>query len=165
MMAIESDDWPGLLTRRRLIQASGATAATLYLGALTAGAPAAFGATAAGAPAYLRRSSYARLTNSAFTAAATGGAKATLRLVEVADLARARSEKSFAGRDDAFALTFTGAPGAPLTSAIHELRHASLGTFSVFIAPVGRPTRTEQRYEVVIDRSVTLAAATSAAPR
>lgn len=140
----------------------GAAAATLYLGGLTSRAAAAVAT--ARAPAYLRRSSYATLRNSAFTTAGAGGARTTLRLVDVADLERARSEKKLAGRDDAFALTFDGAAGASLASGVRELRHATLGTFSIFIAPVGRPTKTAQRYEVVVDRSMTVAAAKGAAP-
>jgi hypothetical protein len=45
-----------------------------------------------------------------------------------------------------------------------ELRHATLGTFSVFVTPVGRPTKALQRYEVVVDRSMTLASANAVAP-
>lgn len=161
MTTIDSDDVLGRLTRRRLVQAGGAAAASLYLGTLPSRAAA---AVAPAAPAYLRRSSYAMLKNSAFAVAGARGAKTTLRLTAVADLARARLESSLRDRDDAFALTFTGPSGAPLASATHELRHPRLGTFSVFMAPVGRPTRSAQRYEVVVDRSVTLAAAKGAAP-
>lgn len=150
-----------LLTRRRLVQAGGVAAAGLYLGGLSASASA---ATAAAGPAYLRRASYVKLTNSAFTATSAGGARASLRLAEVSDLVRARTEKSLQGSDNAFALVFTGPRSTPLAGAIHELRHATLGTFALFIAPVGRATAAGQRYEVVIDRSMTLASARSVAP-
>jgi hypothetical protein len=150
-----------LLTRRRLVQAGGVAAAGLYLGGLSASASA---ATAAAVPAYLRRASYAKLTNAAFTATGASGAKVTLRLAEVSDLARARAEKSLEGSDNAFALAFSGPRATPLPGTVTELRHATLGTFAVFIAPVGRATAAEQRYEVVVDRSMTLASARSAAP-
>lgn len=152
-----------LLTRRRLVQVGGAAAVGVALGSLSL--PEIGNALVASPPAYLRRSSYAKLKGTSFTATGARGAKVTLRLEEIADLARARVEKSFAGRDDAFALTLTGPAGAALDGAIHELRHASLGTFSLFIAPVGRLTATQRRFEVVVDRSMTVAAATAVAPR
>jgi hypothetical protein len=142
-----------LLTRRRLVQAGGAATVALYLGGLGEQA------IAAQAPDHLRRSAHAPLTGTTFAAGA-----ATLTLLEVADLERARRERGLAGRDDAFALTFAGPPDAVLASGIHELRHEALGSFSVFIAPVGR-AGTEQLYEVVVDRSVGAAQATSDAPK
>jgi hypothetical protein len=146
-----------LLTRRRLVQAGGAAGAALYLGALTGTAG------AAGVPAYLRRSGYDGLTGSSFTATGAGGWPASLRLTEVTDLVRAATDPDFAGRDDAFALSFSGPAGAPLESGIHELSHPVLGRFSVFIAPVERAAG-EQRYEVVVDRSVRLAGAVEDTP-
>jgi hypothetical protein len=151
-----------LLTRRRIVQLGGAAAAGLVLGGAGSARAASAGSTTG--PAYLRRSSYSQLKNTAFTATAAGGATVTLRLAEVADLARARSEKSLAGSDAAFALTLTGPRKTPLAGSLHELRHASLGTFSLFLVPVGRPTSTDQRYEVVVDRSMTQASAGALAP-
>jgi hypothetical protein len=141
-----------LLTRRRLVQAGGAGAAALYLGGLAGTAR------AAGTPAYLQRAGYTALSSTAFTAGGT-----TLKLTEVADLARARHEASFAGRDDAFALSFSGPRDAVLEGGIHELRHPDLGRFSVFIAPVENAADA-QHYEVVVDRSVRLATAQQEAP-
>ncbi len=152
-----------LLTRRRIVQIGGAAAVGLALGG--AGSARAASATSTTAPAYLRRSSYAKLKGTAFTATGASGTKVTLRLAEVADLARARSEKSLAGSDAAFALTLTGPRKTLLAGSVHELRHASLGAFSLFLVPVGRPTSTEQRYEVVVDRSMTQASAGAVAPR
>jgi hypothetical protein len=140
------------LTRRRLVQAGGAGAAALYLGGLAGTAR------AAGTPAYLQRAGYTALSSAAFTAGGT-----TLKLTEIADLARARHDASFAGRDDAFALSFSGPRDAVLESGIHELRHPDLGRFSVFIAPVENAADA-QHYEVVVDRSVRLATARQEAP-
>ncbi|MCU1677347.1 MAG: hypothetical protein JWM93_2105 [Frankiales bacterium] len=145
------------LTRRRLVQAGGAATAALYLGGLTGTAA------AGGVPSYLSRSSYAALTDTPFTAVTATGATVTLRLTEVADLARARQEPSFVGRDDAFALAFSGPRDVVLQSGIHELYHPSFGAFSVFIAPVENAAA-EQHYEVVVDRSVRLASAANQAP-
>jgi hypothetical protein len=145
------------LTRRRLIQIGGGAVAAVYLGGLTGTAA------AAGVPGALKRSSYASLIGTPFTATAVTGAAATLTLTEVADLARARSEPVLAGRDDAFALSFSGPTAAVLDGGIHELAHPTLGRFSVFIAPVDR-AESSQSYEVVVDRTVSLGAAEQQAP-
>lgn len=141
-----------LLTRRRLVQAGAAGAAVLYVGELPAAAQ------AAGVPVCLRRSGYAGLTGSSF--AADGAA---LRLMAVSDLVRAEREPAFAGRDDAFALRFSGPPEPALAGGIHELRHPQLGSFSLFLAPVGAPGDAQQ-YEAVVDRSIPLAAAQQDTP-
>ncbi len=143
------------LTRRRLIQVGGSAAAVMYIGRLPTLALA-----DTTAPGFLRRSSYAGLVGSEFEAVGSG---ATLTLTAVADLARAQSEPAFVGRDDAFALSFVGPHDVALAGGMHELAHATLGTFVVFIAPVERSTAS-QSYELVVDRSVLLAAAQRDAP-
>jgi hypothetical protein len=86
-----------------------------------------------------------------------------LRLESVSDLAGAATHKALAGRDDAFALTFSGPLSAPLDSGIHTLHHPSLGSFELFSSPVDAP-RDDRHYEVVVDRTVGLAKAQSRAP-
>jgi hypothetical protein len=140
-------DFQPTLTRRRLVLAGGTAVAGLYA---MGGVPAA--AAALSTPAYLRRSSYAGRVGTSFSAVSATGAAAKLRLTTVADLARVRQTPSLAGRDDAFALTFSGPSGAPLGSGILRLRHPSLGWVSLFASAVGRPAR-EQLYEVVVDRA------------
>ena len=88
-----------------------------------------------------------------------------LRRTAVSDLARAAHDPSFVGRDDAFALLFSGPRDSVLDSGIHELRNPDLGAFSVFISPVQASGQAEQHYEVVVDRSVRLASAIQEAPR
>lgn len=157
--AFDAADAAGrLLTRRRLVQAGTAAGAALYLGGLASTASA-----SGDVPAFLTRSGYRGLTGSTFTATGPAGIPATLTLTDVADLARTRSEPAFAGREDAFALTFSGPRDAVLASGIHELSHPVLGRFSLFITPVGE-TGGGQRYEVVVDRSVRLATASEQAP-
>lgn len=146
------------ITRRRLVQVGGAATAALYLGRLPATAA------ASGTPSHLARSAYAPLTGAPFTAISDSGAKITLRLNEVGDLERARREPAFAGRDDAFGLVFSGASEPALGSGIHDLHEPSLGDFALFISPVQSSAAGEQRYEVVVDRSVPLATATEVAP-
>lgn len=135
------------LTRRRLVLAGGTAAAGLYL---TGALPAA--AAVASAPAYLRRSSYANQVGARFSAVSPTGATVALRLTAVADLARAKQTPSLAGRDDAFALTFSGPADTLLGSGIRKVRHPSLGWISLFISPVGGPSG-GQLYEVVVDRA------------
>ena len=133
------------MTRRHLVLAGGVAGAALYLGGLPSSAA------AADAPAYLSRASYARRTGARFSAKTVGGRTVTLRLTAVTDLVRARTEPALRGRDDAFALTFSGASADVLGSGIRRLNHPALGWFSVFITPVG-PATTVQAYEVVVDR-------------
>lgn len=146
------------LTRRSLLQAGAATGALLALGG-PAGAP----ALAATVPAHLRRSGYAGLTGSPFAASTATGTPVSLRLAEVADLARAAHEPAFAGREDAFALLLTGPAGTVLDQGVHELRHDALGRFPLFLTPVG-PAGAAQAYEAVVDRSVPFGDAADAAP-
>ncbi len=97
------------LSRRRLIQLGGGATAALYLPNLSS---AAF---AAGVPDLLKRSLYAPLVGRSF-----GSGAGNLTLSAVSDLARAKSEPAFAGRDDAFALSFTGPAGTVLQQRIRS---------------------------------------------
>ena len=144
MKELRTDVHP-TLTRRRFVLAGGAAVAGVCVIGVR---PAA----AASAPAYLRRSSYEHRVGASFRTAGATGAAVTLRLIAVADLVRARQTSSLAGRDDAFALTFSGPGGAALGSGVRRLRHPSLGWVSLFVSPVGRPSP-EQLYEVVVDRA------------
>ena len=143
------DDAGPTLTRRRLVLSGGAAVAGLYV---TGTLPAAAAAATASATAYLQRASYTTLVGAAFAAVAPTGANVTLRLTKVSDLARAGQTRSLAGRDHAFALTFSGPANKPLGSGIRDLRHPTLGWISLFISPSGPATK-EQYYEVVVDRA------------
>ncbi len=131
------------LTRRSFLRAGVATSAAALAG-IRPWAP----APAAAAAGHLRRSSYEGLVGQGFT---TGSVE--LRLLSVADLAGAAADKSLAGSEDAFALTFSGPLGAPLEAGTHTFGHPGLGTFELFVAPVERPAG-DRRYEAVVDRSV-----------
>jgi hypothetical protein len=139
------------VTRRSLLQTGAAATVASLLGVRAA--PAA----AAGVPAHLTRSGYSGLVASSFRV--RGGAP--LRLLSVSDVAGAATQARLVGADDAFALSLSGAPG--LEAGIHTLSHPSLGTFDLFLAPVAIPGD-EQRYEIVVDRSVKLAEAREDAP-
>jgi hypothetical protein len=102
---------------------------------------------------YLRRASYAGLVGQTF---AVAGASLVLR--EVGDL------EHLAGRDDAFRLEFTGAPGA-VEAGTRQFSHAAFGGFELFVAPVCEVAGGVQPYEVVIDRSVPLPRNAPEAPK
>jgi hypothetical protein len=102
---------------------------------------------------YLRRASYVPLVGQAF---AVAGASLVLR--DVGDL------DHLAGRDDAFRLEFTGAPGA-IEAGTRQFSHRALGRFELFVAGVCEVAGGVQRYEVVIDRSVPLPRHAPAAPK
>jgi hypothetical protein len=129
------------LTRRSLVQAGAGLA---VLGVRPALAEAAV-------PGYLRRSTYLWARRQGYSAR-VGGRRVALQLV------------SATGRENAFVLRFSGPAAMPLVSGIHTLRHPELGTFSLFLSPVGAPRR-GARYEAIIDRRMPLAKARRRAPR
>jgi hypothetical protein len=99
-------------------------------------------------PSYLIRSSYQALSTQSF-GTSLRGATADLTLLSVDDLAAAAAaDKSLAGSEDAFSLSF--ASGSPLTPEIHTFSHPDLGVFDLFVAPV----ENQGHYEVVVNRSV-----------
>jgi hypothetical protein len=133
------DPFDSPVTRRRALQ----TGAAAGLVAMFARVPFARAAADEGDPC-LRRASYAGLIGQTF---AVAGASLVLR--EVGDL------EHLAGRDDAFRLEFTGAPGA-VEAGTRPFSHGALGRFELFVAPVCEVAGGVQRYEVVVDRSVPL---------
>jgi hypothetical protein len=134
------------LTRRSLLRGGAAATAAALAGIRPWAAPAVAGAvTPAG---HLARSSYAGRIGQRF---ATGSAE--LRLLSLSDVAGAAVQRSLAGSEDAFALTFSGPLGPVLATGTHTLRHEELGTFDLFVSPVEQP-HADRRYEAVVDRSV-----------
>ncbi len=68
-----------------------------------------------------------------------------LTLVAVKEL----GEESPVGRQgNPFALLFRSAPGVPLPQRIYRLEHAGLGSFDLFLVPIGAD-RTGVEYEAV----------------
>jgi hypothetical protein len=131
------------LTRRSLLRAGVTAAAATLVGIRPWDA-----APAAAAAGHLRRSSYDGLVGHRFRVGTV-----ELRLVSVADVAGAAGDKSLAGSEDAFVLTFSGPLEPALQPGTHELSHGGLGTFALFVSPVEQP-RSDRRYEALVDRSV-----------
>lgn len=73
-----------------------------------------------------------------------------LRLSGVADLPAAETT-GLVGSDLCFAALFAGPKSAPLQQQTYRLHHAALGTFSVFLVPVGRPGK-DLSYEATFNR-------------
>jgi hypothetical protein len=138
------------LSRRSMLQISGmgALALTLPLPDIASGA-------ASEAPPQFLRSSY--LGHVGQTFAVVGGSD--LVLTRVDDLARALSDVTLQGHEEAFALRFTGA--SALSSGVHALTHPELGSIALFISPVDQ-AGTTHAYDVVVDRTVRLARALDA---
>lgn len=149
------------LTRRRLVQVGGATTALVALHGLGQAAGIAAAATDRR---HFSRATYTGLGDLTFDATGSDGSTSRLTLTGVTDLIRARTEPAFAGRDDAFTLTFTGPGARPLPAGTTTLRHTTLGEFDLFLAPGGSP-REIREYEAVIDRSVNVGDVLRDAPR
>lgn len=74
----------------------------------------------------------------------------SLWLRNVTDLPSAKTTGT-GGFDLCFSALFTGPASNPLRQQTYRLQHAALGTFSVFLVPVGRPGR-EVSYEATFNR-------------
>jgi hypothetical protein len=135
------DPFDSPLTRRQALKYGAATGLVVMLARVPTMAMA---ATGDDAEPHLRRASYVQLIGQAFAVAGS-----TLVLTDVGDL------DHLPGRDDAFRLEFTGAPGA-VEAGTAQFSKQALGSFELFVAPVCEITGGVQRYEVVIDRSVPL---------
>lgn len=142
----------GELTRRRLVQAGAAGAATVWLGKL--GRLGGVAAAADDSPP-LRRSTYLGLSSPSFAVTSSTGAS-SLELLGVEDLPAAGAVPSLRGNDDAFLLRFGGPQGA-LGQDIHQLSHPEIGNFQLFLVPSGRGAGGGE-YAAVIDRTVKLPA-------
>jgi hypothetical protein len=134
------------VTRRNLLATGGLAGAAIAAGVKPWSAQAV--TTSADTPSYLLRSSYNFLSTQSF-GTSLRGQTSELTLEAVEDLAAAAAaDKSLAGSEDAFALSFTAS--SPLEPEIHTFSHPDFGAFDFFIAPVGN----QGRYEVVVNRSV-----------
>lgn len=74
----------------------------------------------------------------------------SLQLVDVADLPSAKASGTV-GSDLSFAALWSGPGASPLPQQTYRLSHPQLGTFSIFLVPVGRPGRV-RFYEAVFNR-------------
>jgi hypothetical protein len=137
------------ITRRRLVQAGTAGAATVWLGGLAKLVPA---AGAAPLSSSLKRSSYLGLTSSTFKVS-VDGSTIPLQLAGVEDLPVAASVPALQGSDAAFSVRFVGNGFSPFAGGTRTLSHPELGTFELFVSPVEARSAT-QTYEALVDRTI-----------
>jgi hypothetical protein len=139
---------PGRGVTRRSLLATGGLAGAAVAAGIRPWSPAqAQAATSADTPSYLLRSSYQSLSTQSF-GASLRGQTSDLTLQAVEDLRAAAADKSLAGSEDAFSLSFSSS--TPLPPEIHTLSHPDLGVFDLFIAPIER----QGSHEIVVNRSV-----------
>jgi hypothetical protein len=134
------------------------------LGLICAGLPAALAKVVVGNPEVVGEFSEGNATSLfSFTQAAfkphlnttfkikTGSAAVNLRLSKITDLkAISKIPARIAGKES-FSLMFSGSRGAPrLTQNTYILEHAELGTFSLFLVPIGESTN--RHHEAIIIR-------------
>ena len=78
------------------------------------------------------------------------GSTVVLTLAEVGDLPSARAAGAV-GSDQSFAAVFQTTAGTMLSQGTYDLRHAKLGTLTMFLVPVDRPSTTAS-YEAIFNR-------------
>jgi hypothetical protein len=98
----------------------------------------------AGASETLTQSSFAACVNTSFRVA-VGSRNVDVVLVKVTP----GIKPSATG--ECFSLLFTGPANKPFDSGTYTVTHSSLGTFPLFIGPVGKPTKSAA-YEAVFTR-------------
>lgn len=142
------------LSRRTVLKRSG-------LGALALSLPAsgwlAGPAEAKVAVPALRRATWLPLVGESVGVA--GGPE--LRVDAVADLAGAARDAGLRDLDEAFVVSLSAPGGAELGSGLHELSHPAFGQVVLFVSPVGA-AGDRARFELVVDRTIRIAAALDA---
>jgi uncharacterized protein DUF6916 len=143
------------LTRSGLIKAGGAAALAAGAGgfvgrALAGGGDASKLAGSAvgrahGGPAYLSRATYAPLVGTDFRVHVPGEKTLRLKLIEA---------RALKGPGDAFSLLFRGRRQADVKSGTYRIEHRTIGSFDLFVNPVGRGVKGLD-LEAVINRIAT----------
>ncbi len=98
-----------------------------------------------GGPAYLHRGSYAPLVGSEFTLHRPGARTLRMKLVET---------NVRPGVGDSFSLLFRGRRTSGVESGIFRIEHPRMGSFELFLSPVGRGVK-GLNLEAVINRIAT----------
>lgn len=72
-----------------------------------------------------------------------------IELIQVTSLGRESAENADGrGSRSSFSILFRGPGGIPLPQRIYQIEHDEMGTFVLFLVPVG-PDQAGQRYEAV----------------
>ncbi len=97
---------------------------------------------------------FTTLLRTVFTARGEAGAGVKLRLVQVQPQPSSRNATAHAtdAANEKFSLLLRGSRRQPLEQGTYWFEHAGVGRFEMFIAPVGRPRRSQCHYEAVFNR-------------
>jgi hypothetical protein len=129
-------------TRGGFLKAGGAAVASVGVGSVAHAA--AGGGAARDSLAHLRRATYEPLLRSTFHVQHPHGA-IDAELTEVTGLTPARKE------GEAFSLVFETKRDERITQGTYTLKHPAMGTFSLFLVPIGKARRGYQ-LETVVNR-------------
>lgn len=97
---------------------------------------------------------FARQLNSTFVVHAERSGSVKLLLVEVkpAVVSPNASPHSEDARNEKFALLFRGAPASPLSQDTYAFEHPRIGSFAMFIVPIGCLDQSHCYYEAIFNR-------------
>jgi hypothetical protein len=138
--------------RRSLLVGAGATLAGLAFAGRGFTAPLSPETRSAADLDELSITSFLPLVGSTFTLRTLAYGTVSLELLEaVATLPHPSEPRLIRGK--AFDLLFSGPRQTPVPAGIHQLRHSALELPTLFLSPVGRPTRF-QEYQAIVDRRV-----------
>jgi hypothetical protein len=125
-----------------LVLGAGPAAKALEGGAAPAATEDPAVATRVSGPRHLRLGTYAPLVGSAFKIHRTGASPLSVKLAAATRLH---------GVGESFSLVFRGHANAKLGQDTYTLEHPSLGTFPLFVVPIGRATK-GQDFQVIVNR-------------
>ena len=125
-----------------LVLGAGPAAKALEGGAAPAATEDPAVATRVRGPRHLRLATYAPLVGSTFKIHRTGASPLSVKLAAATRLH---------GVGESFSLVFRGHANAKLGQDTYKLEHPSLGTFPLFVVPIGRATK-GQDFQVIVNR-------------
>ncbi len=108
--------------------------------------------------AYYDKAAFAAYVKSDFRFHVEGRQTKYLRLVKVEDFPVKERLRTV---DECFRLAFTAPRGTNLAQKTYGVEHAALGTFALFIVPIGIQYGNEEHYEAVFNRRDSLPAGVS----
>lgn len=102
---------------------------------------------------FFNMSTFAPYVNTKFRVYQGSANSIVVTLVKVEDLVAASGRQSASG-GECFSLQFTGPRGRQFQQNTYRIEHPALGTFSLFITPIGRNDKGNGaiNYEAVINR-------------
>ena len=99
---------------------------------------------------YLRRATYMPHLNTVFRLDHPH-APVNAELVEITNLVKKQRDGRSSGRPEAFSLLFETTKGEPVLQGTYTIHHRKIGTFPLFLVPVGRGVKGHY-LEAIVDR-------------